>query len=98
MERRKAPITKPSSLPVDYIKMVSEVFTSHFESGLKVYEKLRPHSNFEVQGEVGTTEIVVGVSLISEGQLSATTVYASTDFDPKANAPTAQDLLSACVD
>lgn len=98
MERRKNSSTKPSALPLDYLKMVSEVFVSNFDAGLKIYGKLQPHPRFDVKGEVFTDEIVLGVSLTSEDQLSATTVYASVDFDPKASVPTAQELLAACVD
>jgi hypothetical protein len=78
--------------------MVEEVFTNHFDQGLKAYEAIKPQSRFLVSGAVFSDEVVSAVSLISEGQLAATTVYASADFDPKASSPTVQDLLSACVD
>jgi hypothetical protein len=98
MERRKVSPSKSSPLPADYIEMVSEVFAGHFDAGLKVYETLRPQSSFQVRGAIYADEIVVAVSLITEGRLSATTVYGSCDFDPKASAPSVPDLLSACVD
>lgn len=98
MEKRKQSLTKASPLPVDYLKMVAQVFTSNFDAGLKIYENIKPHAYFEAQGEVASSEIILAVSLMNKDQISATTVYASTDFDPKASSPTVQDLLSACVD
>jgi hypothetical protein len=98
MEKRKSSTTRPSALPIDYLKMVNEVFSSNFDAGLKIYGEILPHPQFEVQGEIFSDEIVLAVSLTNEGQLAATTVYASVDFDPKASAPTVQDLLGACVD
>jgi hypothetical protein len=98
MENRKTSLTKPSPLPTDYLKMVTEVFHAHFDSALKIYEKLQPGSSFSVRGAVCASEIWIAVSLVTEKKLSAATVYASCDFDPKASAPTAQELLSACVD
>jgi hypothetical protein len=41
---------------------------------------------------------VLCVSLTEDDQLAATSVYASSDFDPKASSPTVQELLAACVD
>jgi hypothetical protein len=78
--------------------MVEEVFSGHFDVALKAFQAIRPDSSFSVQGEVFADELVIGISLISQGHLAATTVYASADFDPKASSPTIQDLLSACVD
>jgi hypothetical protein len=78
--------------------MVTEVFSSNFDAGLKLYNQHRPNSHFTIQGEVFSDEIVLAVSLMSEGEIAATTVYASCDFDPKASTPTVQDLLSVCVD
>ena len=98
MENRKTSQSKPSPLPADYLKMVTEVFHAHFDAALKIYEQTRPHSHFRVRGAVCSNEIWIAVSLVSEGKLSAANVYASCDFDPKASAPTAQELLSACVD
>ena len=98
MERRKHTVSKATPLPSDYTKMVFDVFTSHFEEGLKAFEKLKPNTQFEVHGEIYGDEVLLGVSLVTEGQLAASTVLASSDFDPKASAPGIQDLLSACVD
>jgi hypothetical protein len=98
MEYRKSGFSKTSSLPNDYLDMVAEVFYGHFDVGLKIYNQFRSNTRFEVKGEVSSSEVILAVSLITENQLSATTAYASSDFDPKASAPTIEDLLSACVD
>lgn len=104
MERRLSPSEnlkdggKFSSLPADYIKMVNDVFTTNFEEGLQAFCKIRPNSHFFSQGQVYSNEVVLSVSLLSPGQLAATTVHASCNFDPKASAPTIQDLLAICVD
>ncbi|MBI4924546.1 MAG: hypothetical protein HY843_01365 [Bdellovibrio sp.] len=92
------PKTKSSQLPHDYLKMVKELYTTHFDSGLKTLAKLKTESWFEVTGEIFTNEIVLCISLHHKGQLSATSVYASSDFDPTASAPNIQDILGACVD
>ena len=106
MEKRKPAILQGdslvnplgNSLPTDYLQMVAETFTSHFEEGLKILEQHETEPQFEAFGEVYSDEILIAVSLFGKGHLSATTVYASTDFDPKASAPTAEELLSACID
>lgn len=98
MEHRNTSITKPSTLPVDYLEMVSEIFTAHFDSEIKKLSEFVPNAHFEAKGEVRSNEIILAVSLTGKGQLAATTVYASSDFDPKASAPTVQEILSACVD
>ena len=102
MEKRKTAISSltalATSLPTDYLEMVTETFTTHFEEGLKILEPHQTESQFEAFGEVYADEILVALSLFGKGNLSATTVYASCDFDPKASAPTAEELLSACID
>lgn len=102
MESRKAKVDgapRTSGLPVDYLTMVTDVFTTNFDSVIKAISKTAGAGvHFEVNGSVFPDEIVLAVSLIIEGHLAATTVYASIDFDPKASAPTAQDLLAVCVD
>lgn len=98
METRHAK-GKYSELPLDYTKMVIEVFSNAYEKGLKALEKhtnAKPH--LIVSGRIYTNEIVLAVSLTLAKSIGATTVYASTDFDAAASAPTAQDLLSLCVD
>ncbi len=103
MEKRKnpaqAPLSKSSELPADYVRMVTEVFTNNFGAGLKALEAVKESpARFEVSGRIYADEVVLAVTVAHEKQISATTVYASADFDPKASSPTVQDLLGACVD
>jgi hypothetical protein len=89
---------KSSELPHDYITMVTDVFRNHFDADLAALRKLGHKPDFAVAGAVFPNEVILSVSLLNEGQLAATTVHTSVDFDPKASSPTAQDLLAACVD
>lgn len=89
---------KSSELPVDYVKMVTEVFSNHFDEGLRALAARGLQPSFAVTGAVFPNEVLLTVALLFEGQLAGTAVHASVDFDPKASSPTAQDLLSACVD
>lgn len=100
MERRKGDdVSTASPLPKDYIKMVTEVFTTNFDAGLKALRPLmKGEPSFDINGMVLSDELVLCATLVEEGAVAATSVYASIDFDPKASAPTIQDLLSACVD
>jgi hypothetical protein len=99
LERRKKSASKSSPLPVDYAKLVQGVFTTTFDAGLKALAKLTgTKARFAIDGAILADEIVLTVSLLQEGKISGTTIYASTDFDPKASIPNAQDLLGACVD
>lgn len=99
MEHRRPHPIKGTDLPQDYLKMVTEVFTTNFDAGLKALAKVaegKPY--FKVSGQVFVNEVVLCISLMQKGQMAATSVYASVDFDPKASSPTVQDLLSSCVD
>lgn len=99
METRKNHVTKFSDLPVDYIKMINEVFATNFDAGLKALRKFNPtEAFFSTTGRIYTDEIVICVSLMLEGKMAATSVYASCDYDAQASSPTIQDVLSACVD
>ena len=100
IDSRNGSSTRPSSpLPVDFLKMVAEVFRTNFEVGVKELRKFtKGDLSFDVNGAIFADEVVLCVSLLEENQLAATTVYASADFDPRASAPTAQDLLAICVD
>ena len=99
MDRRLGSESKGSALPIDFTRMVTDVFTSNFDSGLKVLQKFKSVPiTFQVHGDVYTDEILLCVSLVFSGQLSATSVYASSDFDPKASSPTVEELLGSCVD
>jgi hypothetical protein len=99
LERRKVDAKRGSPLPVDYLKMVTEVFATNFDEPLKKIAKAtKDKIHFQVNGEVFPEEIVLCVSLIQEKSLNATSVYGSVDFDPKASTPNIQDLLPLCVD
>jgi hypothetical protein len=78
--------------------MVKNVFQKEFDAELKIYSTFRPEAYCEAYGSISADEIVLALSLLSPGQLGATTIYASTDFDPKATSPTAEDLLAVCID
>ena len=105
MERRNRPqpgtpplVSKGVALPVDYLKMVTEIFSTHFDAPLKLLVKNKRKARFSATGTIYPNEVLLSVSLIEEGVLSSTTAHASADFDPTANAPTAEELLASCVD
>lgn len=99
METRKIHETKFSELPADYLKMVKDVFTTNFNAGLKRLDEFTSTQHyFDTAGRIYKDEIILDISLMEKGQLAATSVHASTDFDAQASTPTLQDLLSACVD
>jgi hypothetical protein len=92
-------LSRAAELPADFSKVVREVYTTNFTEGLKVLKKFQKvKSSFEVRGAIFANEIVLGISLVTEGAMGATTIYCSVDFDPTASSPTAQDLLNICVD
>lgn len=98
-QKSSSRLSQSAPLPMDYTKVVRDVYSTNFAEGLKALTNLQKVKNsFEVRGAIYTDEIVMGVSLVSEGQMAATTVYCSVDFDPKASSPSAQDLLNICVD
>ena len=90
--------TKTADLPVDFLKMVKEVFTTTFDAGLKEVAKLKSNPQFSIRGRIYPQEVVLCITLLFDGQIAATSAYASVDFDPKASSPTIQDLLGLCVD
>jgi hypothetical protein len=98
MKEKRLPAATGSDLPVDFLKMVAEVFTTNFQEGLEALAKANAAQRFEADGTVYPDEIVLSVSLGQTNQISATTVHASSDFDPAASAPPAEDLLSANID
>jgi hypothetical protein len=77
--------------------MIEQVFSANFSDELK---KLPPalSPSFVARGEIYADEIVARVSLVLKNHLAGATVLASTDFDPQASAPKAEELLSHCVD
>lgn len=97
-EKRLFSRLKGTDLPADYTAMVAEVFRSNFDAGLRRLEKIRPKPRFSALGSIYPDEIVLSVSLTHEGEIGATTVHASCDFDPKASSPKAEQLLAICVD
>ena len=101
MERRKVSNLpeRSSELPSDYLKMVREVFTTNFDQALKKVSELKGKEvQFDVTGAIYPDEILLVVSLVASADISATTVHVSVDFDPKASAPTLEDLLARLVD
>lgn len=92
-------LARAAELPADFTAIVKEVFTTNFAEGMKLLEKIQKTENtFSVRGAIYADEIVLGVSLVSEGVIAATTIFCSVDFDPKASSPSAQDVLNICVD
>jgi hypothetical protein len=104
MERRRpssgslATRKQSTALPVDYTRMVTEVFTTNFDEGLKALHRYKTNPRFEVSGGIFPDEILLSIALVHEGHLAATTAHASVDFDPKASAPSVPDVLAVCVD
>lgn len=96
-ERRKATGGRSSGLPSDYLRMTEEVFASNFSDALGKCGD-QPSARFSAGGEIYSDEVCVRMSLLQEGKLAGISVYASSDFDPKASAPTIETLLSICVD
>lgn len=86
------------NLPPEYLKMVDDVFEKNFEEGLKVLGQHLKKPKFHTSGKIYQDELQLCVSVISEGELAATSVHASCDYDSKANHPTVNDRLADCVD
>lgn len=99
MENRRGSLIPPTPLPSDYLKLVGNVFATNFDEGLRALSQVKGTAvRFEASGSIYTNEIVLRISLHGEGELAATTVHGSIDFDPKASSPTIEELLAACVD
>lgn len=96
--RKSGQVRSGGGLPADFTEMVREVFTTNFDREMKKLAAVKADPVFSSKGEIFPNEIVLSVTLGHEGQIAATTVYASVDFDPKASSPTAEDLLGACID
>jgi hypothetical protein len=96
-ERRKASPSTHSGLPQDYTKMLQDVLSANFAHELEAFKMTSP-PEFRASGEIYSDEVVLHLSLLETGKLAATTVHASSDFDPKASSPTVEDLLAICVD
>lgn len=103
-ERRRpiksnTPDMKPTELPVDYLRLVGESLSTALEAGLNELKKTYPESVLRAGGHLFADEVVVTVTL-SHGKtnISATTVYASADYNPNAEKATLEATLAACVD
>jgi hypothetical protein len=99
MERRKPSRAgqTPTPLPADFLRLVTEVFTSAFEAGLKALREAGREASFEAGGDVYPDEVLLWVSLVLDRPLAATTVYASADFDLELET-TPIERLHTCVD
>lgn len=114
-ERRKQKKNEPNptNLPVDYLRMVQETVTQALDSGLNEIKKFHPISEFQAKGVLFEDEVIVALTLSHGPQtLTATTVYASADFNPAKSAAIAaiselaekgahsplELTLAACVD
>lgn len=86
------------NLPKEYLKMVEDVFEKNFIDGLKVLGQHLNKPKFHSSGKIYQDELQLCVSVISEGEIAATSVHASCDYDSKANQPTVNDRLADCVD
>jgi hypothetical protein len=94
-----ARISVSSEIPVDYTKMVQEVMSNHFGEMLApVEKKFSVLFSWHIYGRIFADEIVLAASLLPNSGITATTGFASIDFDPKASQPTAEEALSVCVD
>lgn len=98
MEPRKTQNRKPNELPVDYLKMVAEVFSTHFGSVLEEAHAKGMSLVFEASGGLYANETLLTVALTQKDELGAMAIHVSTDFDPKASHPTAEELLQLSVD
>ena len=90
---------KAVDLPVDYLRLVESTLTTAMEAGLKEMKLIHPISEFRASGAIYGDEVLLALTLFhGDGNLSATTVYASADFDPTAEKPGIEAILSACLD
>jgi len=99
-EKRKLKNTeeKGNDIPLDYSRMVKEVIGRNFENGLKLLAKRLESPEIHVNGKIYPDEIVLSVSIGSPKKLWANTFHASSDFDPKASSPKADEVLGVCLD
>jgi hypothetical protein len=101
-DRRKntnLPLEKHTPLPADYTKLVTETVTTALTKGLNEIKKTHPKIAFTANGGIYADEVFLAITLSQGDQdLSATTVYASSDFNPNAEMPTLEMVLAACLD
>lgn len=110
MERRKKPVitehsaTKASLVtepPHDYLRLVEETLSDAFAESLKKLEVFHPINRFYAAGKIFPDEVLLAVTLHhGEKTLSATTVYASIDFDTTKPSPSInlEDVLGLALD
>lgn len=98
-EKRIETSSASSELPLDYLKLVEDTLTGALAPGLTELKKTLPESRFKSGGAIFADEVVLAITL-SHGakHLSATTVYASCNYDPHAELPGLEANLSACLD
>lgn len=89
---------KPVDLPKDFLKILTETFNEKFVIGLKMLEKTLKNPKFISSGKIFPSEMVVGVTLTSEGTTVGNTVWSSIDFDPSQKKPTPAEALNICAD
>ena len=95
----RSPIpVKHSDLPVDFLKMVAEVFTKNFDKALKKLGEIKPEPKVECFGAIYPSEVVLAISISHRDSVVANTFYASMDYDPRASSPKVDELLQFCVD
>jgi len=90
---------KPAELPLDYLKIVEETLIESLKKGIEELKKIHPICNLKAGGAIYSDEVILSVT-ISHGEQSliATTVYASANFDPLAEEPGIESVLSHCLD
>ena len=95
----RSPIpVKHSDLPVDYLRMVTDVFAKNFDTALKKFAKIKADPTVSCYGSVYPSEVVVAISISHPDSLAANTFYASMDYDPRASSPKVEELLQLCID
>ncbi len=94
----RPPVTRYSDLPVDFLKLVVEVFTANFDSFLKKLKEQKPSTRFTASGRIYGDEIILCLTVGFKGELGSTTLRASIDYDKQASHPAVPDLLNSAVD
>ncbi|MBN20934.1 MAG: hypothetical protein CL678_06545 [Bdellovibrionaceae bacterium] len=97
-KRKDHSVQKKQPVPADYTRMVQSVLEKNFDQELTTLNSLLEGPYFSVHGNIFLDEIVLSVSLLFKDKMNATTIHTSIDYDPHASRPTAEDLLSICLD
>ncbi len=90
---------KPADLPKDYLKIVEETLLETLKKGIVELKKIHPICDLKACGAIYSDEVILAIT-ISHGEQSliATTVYASANFEPSAEEPGIESVLSHCLD